>query len=47
FFIFALVAALFGLSDIAGVASTIAWILCIVGLILAVFFVVLGREPPV
>lgn len=47
FFIIALVAALFGLSDIAGVAAGIAWILCVLGLILAVVFVVLKREPPV
>lgn len=47
FFIVAIVAALFGFSGIAGVATNIAWILFVVGLILAIVFLVLGRRPPV
>jgi uncharacterized membrane protein YtjA (UPF0391 family) len=34
-----------GFSGIAGTAVNIAWILFVVGLILAVVFLVLGRRP--
>ena len=46
FLIIAIVAAVFGFSGIAGTATNIAWILFVVGLILAVVFFVLGRRPP-
>lgn len=46
FFIIAIVAAVFGFSGIAGVATNIAWILFVVGLILAVVFLVMGRRAP-
>jgi uncharacterized membrane protein YtjA (UPF0391 family) len=46
FLIIALVAALFGFTGIAGTAVNIAWILFVVGLILFVIFLVLGRRPP-
>jgi uncharacterized membrane protein YtjA (UPF0391 family) len=44
FLIVALVAAVLGFSGIAGVATNIAWILFVVGLILAVVFALLGRR---
>lgn len=44
FLIVAIVAALLGLSGIAGLATSIAWTLFVVGLILAVVFAVLGRR---
>lgn len=48
FFIIAIVAGLLGFSGIAGAAVNIAWVLFVVGLVLAVFFLVLGgRRPPV
>ena len=43
FLIIALVAAVLGFGGIAGVSANIAWILFIVGLILAVVFFVFGR----
>ncbi|WP_440939985.1 DUF1328 domain-containing protein [Immundisolibacter sp.] len=46
FLIIAIVAALFGFSGIAGVATNIAWILFVVGLVLAVVFLVMGRRRP-
>jgi uncharacterized membrane protein YtjA (UPF0391 family) len=46
FLIIALVAALFGFTGLAGTAVNIAWILFVVGLILFVIFLVLGRRPP-
>jgi uncharacterized membrane protein YtjA (UPF0391 family) len=45
FFIIAIIAAIFGFSGIAGAAVNIAWILFVVGLVLAVVFLVLGRRP--
>jgi uncharacterized membrane protein YtjA (UPF0391 family) len=45
FFIIAIVAALFGFSGIAGTATNIAWILFVVGLVLAVIFFITGRRP--
>src|SRR5580698_1170868 len=47
FFIIALIAALFGFSSNAGAGVNLAWILSIVGIVLAVIFGVLGRRPPV
>lgn len=44
FLIIAIVAALLGFSGIAGAASSMAWILFIVGLFLAVIFAVTGRR---
>jgi len=38
FLIVALIAAVFGFTGIAGVATNIAWILFVVGLILAIVF---------
>jgi len=46
FFVIALVAALFGFTSIAGTAVNIAWILFVVGLIVAIVFLVLGRRTP-
>lgn len=47
FLIIGLVAAVFGFSGIAGSATHIAWILFVVGLILAVVFAIMGRSPKV
>jgi len=47
FLIVAIVAAVLGLTGIAGLAVEIAWILFVVGLILAVIFFVIGRRPPI
>jgi uncharacterized membrane protein YtjA (UPF0391 family) len=46
FLVIALIAAVLGFSGIAGTAMNIAWILFVVGLILAVVFFVMGRRPP-
>ncbi|MFC6669942.1 DUF1328 domain-containing protein [Marinobacterium aestuariivivens] len=46
FLIIAIIAGIFGFSGIAGTAVNIAWILFVVGLILAVLFFVIGRRPP-
>lgn len=46
FLIIAIIAGIFGFSGIAGTAVNIAWILFVVGLILAVLFFVMGRRPP-
>ena len=46
FLVIALVAAFLGFSGIAGVSMNIAWILFIVGLIVAVIFFIMGRRPP-
>ncbi len=43
----AIIAALLGFSGIAGAATNIAWILFVVGLILAVVFFITGRRPTV
>ena len=45
FLIIAIVAGLLGFTGIAGMATQIAWILFVVGLILAVVFLVMGRRP--
>ncbi len=47
FLIIALVAGALGLTGIAGTASNIAWILFVVGLIVAAFFFLTGRRPRV
>jgi len=47
FLVIALIAAVLGFSGIAGTAVNIAWILAVVGIILAIVFGVLGRRPPV
>lgn len=47
FFIIALIAAVFGFTGIAGTAVNIAWILAIIGIVLAVVFLIMGRRPPV
>lgn len=46
FLIVGLIAGLFGMTGIAGAATNIAWILFVVGLILAVIFFISGRRPP-
>jgi uncharacterized membrane protein YtjA (UPF0391 family) len=47
FLVIALLAAVLGFSGIAGISMNIAWILFIVGLILAIVFFVVGRRPPI
>lgn len=46
FFVIALIAGVLGFSGIAGAAVDIAWILFVVGLILAVLFFFFGRRRP-
>ena len=46
FLIIALIAGVFGLTGIAGTAVNIAWILFVVGLILAVVTFLFGRRTP-
>jgi uncharacterized membrane protein YtjA (UPF0391 family) len=46
FLIVALIAAVLGFTGIAGTATHIAWILFVVGLVLALIFGVMGRRPP-
>ena len=45
FLIIALVAGALGFSGIAGAATNIAWILFVVGLIIALIFFIRGRSP--
>jgi uncharacterized membrane protein YtjA (UPF0391 family) len=47
FLVIALLAAVLGFSGIAGISMNIAWILFVVGLILAIVFFVVGRRPPI
>lgn len=47
FLIVGLIAGVFGLTGIAGVATDIAWILFVVGLVLALILALAGRRPPV
>lgn len=47
FLVVALIAALFGFTGIAGTATNIAWILFVVGIILAIVFAIVGRRPSV
>ena len=44
FLVVAMLAAVFGFSGLAGTAVNIAWILVVVGIILAVVFAVMGRR---
>lgn len=46
FLIVGLVAAVLGFSGIAGTAVNIAWILAVVGIVVAIVFFALGRRPP-
>ena len=46
FLTIAIVAAGLGLGGLAGTASSIAWTLFVIGLILAVIFALLGRRSP-
>jgi uncharacterized membrane protein YtjA (UPF0391 family) len=45
FLVIALVAGVLGFGGIAGVSSNIAWVLFIVGLVLALIFFLRGRAP--
>jgi len=47
FLIIALIAALLGFTGIAGTAVNIAWILAVIGIVLALVFFVMGRRPPI
>lgn len=47
FLLVGLIAAVFGFTGIAGTATNIAWILFVVGLILAIVFAIAGRKPPI
>jgi uncharacterized membrane protein YtjA (UPF0391 family) len=47
FLVIALVAALLGFTGVAGLSMNMAWILFIIGLIVAVVFFVMGRRPRV
>ena len=47
FLVVAIIAGVFGFTGIAGAAVNIAWILFVVGLILAIVFAVMGRRPRV
>ncbi len=47
FFVIAVLAAVLGLTGIAGVAVNIAWALAIICIILAVVFAIMGRRPPI
>jgi uncharacterized membrane protein YtjA (UPF0391 family) len=44
FLVVAIIAGVLGFTGIAGVATNIAWILFVVGLILALVFAVMGRR---
>lgn len=46
FLIVGLIAGALGLSGIAGAATSIAWILFVIGLVLALIFFISGRRPP-
>ncbi len=46
FLIIAVIAGLLGVTGVAGMAMEMAWILFVVGIILAVIFWVIGRRPP-
>ena len=47
FLVVALIAAVLGFTGIAGAATNIAWILFVVGLIVAAVFFFMGRRPTV
>lgn len=46
FLVIAIIAALLGVTGVAGMAMEMAWILFVIGIILAIVFWVLGRRPP-
>jgi uncharacterized membrane protein YtjA (UPF0391 family) len=46
FLIIAVIAAVLGFTGIAGTAVHIAWILVVVGVVLALVFGLMGRRPP-
>lgn len=46
FLVVGIIAGVLGLSGIAGAATNIAWILFVIGLVLALIFFVTGRRPP-
>jgi uncharacterized membrane protein YtjA (UPF0391 family) len=46
FLIIGIIAGILGLSGIAGTATNIAWILFVIGLVLALIFFITGRRPP-
>lgn len=45
FFVVALIAAVLGFGGVAGAATNIAYILAVIGIILAIVFAVMGRKP--
>lgn len=45
FLIIAIIAGVLGLSGVAGAATSIAWTLFVIGLVLAAIFMVTGRKP--
>ena len=47
FFVIALIAAVLGFTGIAGAAVNLAWICAVIGIVLALVFMVMGRRPPV
>ena len=47
FLVIGLVAMLLGAGGVAGLSMNIAWVLFIIGLVLAVIFFVMGRRPKV
>ena len=46
FLIIGLIAAVLGFSGIAGTAVNLAWILAVIGIVLFLVFMVIGRRPP-
>ncbi|SFK05937.1 DUF1328 domain-containing protein [Methylophaga sulfidovorans] len=46
FLIIGIIAGALGLSGVAGTATHIAWILFVIGLVLALIFFITGRRPP-
>ena len=47
FLVLAIIAAVLGFTGIAGMSMNIAWILFVVGLVLAVVFALVGRRPSI
>ena len=47
FLLIAIIAGVLGFTGIAGAAVNIAWVSFVVGLILSVIFLLIGRRPPV
>jgi uncharacterized membrane protein YtjA (UPF0391 family) len=45
FLVVAIIAGVLGMSGIAGTATNIAWLLFVVGLIMAIIFAITGRRP--